>query len=44
MGRLVVQYGCQGPLPTLRVLEAPNMPGGKRDVENRAGGLVGNLL
>lgn len=41
-------YGCQGlrplPLPTLRVLKVPNMPAGKRDVENRAGGLVGNLL
>lgn len=35
-------YGCQGPcpfpLPTLRDLKAPNMLGGKRDVENRAGG------
>lgn len=26
------------------VLKAPNMLGGKRDVENRAGGLVGNIL
>lgn len=42
VGSLATVYGCQGPcpfpLPTLRVLKAPNMLGGKRDVENRAGG------
>lgn len=32
------------PVPTLRVLKAPNMLRGQRDVENRAGGLVGNIL